>query len=94
VPQDLAALARRVLAPGRLLLVRGGQRRQRVVGSGVGDIRNRLSGGGILDGERAAAGGVDPLSSDEKALRHAVEDGLLAWLRGYRHAARTRVRLK
>ena len=44
-----------MLAPLGLLLVRGGERGQRVVGRGVGDLGDRLAGRRVLDREGGAA---------------------------------------
>ena len=77
--QDLAALARRVLAPCGLLLVRGGQRRERVLGRRVGDLGDRLPR--RRDPRPASVpppAASHPLAADEQLLRHGLDDCLLA----------------
>jgi hypothetical protein len=65
--EDLPAL------PGRRrrerLLRRGGrgERLQPVLGSGVGDLAERLAGGRVIDGEGAAGRGRAPCPADEQA---------------------------
>ena len=66
--QDVAALARRVVAPVRERLVRGGERGLGVVDRGVGDLDERLAGRRVLDGERPAAARGAPLAPDEELL--------------------------
>ena len=52
--QDLAPLARRPAGPFGLVLGSRGERGERICGLRVGDLDQRLPGGGILDGERPA----------------------------------------
>ena len=59
--QDLPALARRMRSPLRLRVGCGGERGHRVLRLRVGDLHERLGGGGVLDGERAATAGGAPL---------------------------------
>ena len=47
--------------------------RERVLGSAVGDLDERLAGRGVLDGELTRSGAFAPLATDQKATRHAIE---------------------
>ena len=76
-PQDLAAVARRGVLPLDLLLVRGRERGDGVVGSSVGNLAERLAGRRVLHGDRPALGAVAPLAADVQPLLDAVQDGLL-----------------
>jgi hypothetical protein len=86
-PQDLAAVARRRVLPLGLLLVRGSERGDGVVGRRVGDLGYGLLGRGILDREHLSLGPVAPLPADVELVRHAVHDGLFPALRISAHVA-------
>ena len=62
--QDLAALARGVRGPLGLARGGGGERVEGVLRLGVGDLAQRLAGGGVLDGQRATAGCGAPVAGD------------------------------
>src|SRR3954447_24362598 len=81
--QDVAPLARRVVAELLEALVRGAEGGVRVVGRGVGDLGDRLAGGRVLDRDRAALPGVLPLAADVQLGLDAVDDGLLRRCRGH-----------
>jgi hypothetical protein len=42
--------------------------------AGVGDVRENLTGGGVVDREGLAPARVTPLTTDEQSLRDGLED--------------------
>ena len=88
--QDLAALARGVRGPLGLARSGGGERVEGVLRLGVGDLAQRLAGGGVLDGQRAAAGCGAPDAGDVELGGDLVEHCLLVVL-GCHRATRSLV---
>jgi hypothetical protein len=62
----LRAVVGRHLAPGLEALPRGREGAIEVLGAGMGDRADLLLGGGVQDGDRAAARGRAPLAVDQK----------------------------
>ena len=63
---DLAAVGGRHVAPGLEALLRGLQGLVQVGLAGMGDAADFLAGRRVVDGKRAAVGGVQPLAGDEQ----------------------------
>jgi len=76
--QDLAPLPRRPRGPLGLALGGRGERGERVGRLGVGDLEQRISGGGILDGESPRAGGGTPVPVDVELRGNPLQHGPLA----------------
>ena len=71
-PQDLPALARRVLLPPGLGFTRRPKRREGILGARVGHRAKSLAGRGILHDHRVASHGLPPFAVDEERLLYAV----------------------
>ncbi|MEA2227197.1 MAG: succinate-semialdehyde dehydrogenase / glutarate-semialdehyde dehydrogenase [Solirubrobacteraceae bacterium] len=74
--QDVAALARRVVAERLERLVRGAEGGLGVLDGRVGDLGDRLAGRGILDRDRPALAPIAPLAADVQLRLDAVENRL------------------